>query len=73
MAWTHRFKVLLTAPGLSIREGDGLRYLIRLLCQPPQERAAYGWPAKHHEFGPDLVYQRLLGSAKRRRVGRRPR
>ncbi len=40
----HQYRVLLTGKDLSVRGGDGLRFLIRLLCQPVDERVAYGWP-----------------------------
>jgi hypothetical protein len=61
----HRYKVLLTTKGLSIRMGDGLRYLIRLLCQPVDGMGAcdaYGWPRKHHNYEPNYIYKRVLGS-----------
>jgi hypothetical protein len=58
----HQYKVLLTTKGLEVRNGDGLRYFVRLLCQPVLARAAYGWPAGHHLFGDALQFNRLLGS-----------
>jgi len=57
----HLHKVILTGEPLSIRCGEGLRYFVRLLCQPLGERAAYGWRPSHHNYLPHYEYVRQLG------------